>query len=225
MAKEYYSCKYCEKILKSEKAYIEHYCEGRKRHDKLTTINGQIAFHIYQRWVKIQSARIVDYDNFKLSRYFHALCRFAKYYKAIKGLEDLDDFLYMMITKRIYPTNWMDSRVIAYYFAELEKVNPREKIEKTCKNILKICESYECETNEFYNQVEFHIMIEFIRVHKLSPWILLNSKRFFTWLESLADYEQDVMDAFIDVDQWQKVFKKDPKSKQFAIDCCKALQI
>ena len=68
-------------------------------------------------------------------------------------------------------------------------------------------------------------MIEFIRVHKLSPWILLNSKRFFTWLASLSEYEQDAMDAFIDVDQWQKVFKKDPKSKQFAIDCCKALAI
>jgi hypothetical protein len=119
----------------------------------------------------------------------------------------------------------MDSRVIAYYFAELEKINPKEKIEKTCKNILKICESYECEPNEFYQHVEFYIMIEFIRVHKLSPWILLNSKKFFHWLETLDEHDQDVMDAFIDVDKWLKNFKKDPKSHQFAKDCCKALNI
>lgn len=225
MAKEYYSCKYCDKILKSEKSFINHYCEEKNRHMQLSTINGQIAFHIYKRWIQIRLAREVDYDNFKLSRFFHSFMKFAKYYKAIKGLDDLDDFLYVMITKKIYPSSWMDSRVIAYYFAELEKVNPKEKIEKTCKNILKICDSYECETKDFYKNVEFYIMLEFIRVHKISPWILLNSKNFFVWLHNLADYEQDAMDDFIDVNHWKTLFKDDPKSKQFAIDCCKALQI
>lgn len=222
---DFYECKYCQKLLKSEKSFINHYCEENRRHDILSTTRGLLAFELFSRWSYIRSSRKATHENFKLSRYFNAFVKFAKYYKAIGGLSDLDEFLLFMIKNNILPSIWLDGKIISYYLMAMECIDPKGKIERTIDIIFKICKKYECDTSEFYDNIEFHIMMDFIRMHKLSPWILLNSKGFFQWLVKLDDYEQNVMDEFIDCEEWSNKFKNDVKNAKLAKKCCKLLGI
>lgn len=222
---EFYECKYCKKLLKTEKAFLNHYCEENRRHDILSTNRGLLAFELFSRWLYIRSSRKATHENFKLSRHFNAFVKFAKYYKAIGGLSDLDEFLLFMIKNNILPTIWLDGKIISYYLMAMECIDPKGKIERTVDTIFKICKKYECDTSEFYDNIEAHIMIGFIRMHKLSPWILLNSKGFFQWLERLDGYDQNLMDEFIDCDEWSKKFKNDEKNTKMAKKCCQLLGI
>lgn len=220
-----YQCQFCKKTYKQEPAFLRHYCDAQKKHELLSTVIGQIGFHLYERWVLIRHSRKVDYDDFKASRFFHSFVKFAKYYKCIKGFADLDEFLKVMISKDFLPSCWLDDKVMAYYVITIEKKDPMIRIENTCNYILKICEAYDCDTSEFFHYLEFHVFLDFVKMHKLSPWVLLHSKCFFQWLNVQTDEQQYIIDSFIDSYQWKSHFNNSPKIVKFAKSCCKELDI
>lgn len=220
-----HQCSFCKKTFKRQESFSNHYCNARRKHDELGTVLGQIGFHLYERWVLIRHSRKVNYEDFKASRFFNAFIKFAKYYKCINGFSDLDEFLKVMISKDFLPSSWLTDKVMAYYVISIEKNDPMIKIENTCNYILKICEAYDCDSSEFFNYLEFYVLLDFIKMHKLSPWVLLNSKNFFKWLGLLSDEQQYIIDSFIDSYQWKAYFNKSPAAVKFAKACCKELDI
>lgn len=221
----FYECRYCNKLYKQESAFIKHYCNERKKHDELTTINGQIGFYIYERWVLIRHSRKVDIDDFKASRFFNAFIKFANFYKHIKGLPDIDQFLRLMISKNIQPSNWVTERVISFYLAEMDKSSPIVKINETCKYIIKLADAYDCSASDIFKHIEFNVMIDFIKLYKLSPWVLLNSRKFMVWVRDLDDEQQAIIDSVVDSAKWKHTFNKDGKSLNLAKNCCKELEL
>jgi hypothetical protein len=221
----FYECQFCNKLFKREAAFIKHYCNERRKHDELTNINGQIGFFLYERWVLIRHSRKVDIEDFKASRFFNAFVKFAKYYKSIKGLADIDQFLRLMISKNIQPSNWVTDRVISYYLDVVDTAPPIHKINETCKYIIKLSEAYDCSTSEIYKHIDFYVMIDFIKMHKLSPWILLHSRKFIVWVRHLDDEQQLIIDAVVDSSKWKHTFSADRQHTILAKRCCEELDI
>ena len=221
-----YECRFCSKLYKRESAFVKHICKERERHYDLTDAQGQTAFSLYKRWILLRHNRNdITLETFKISRFYKAFYKFANYYRKINGFADLDGFLKLMIIKDLQPSNWLDNKVIAYYLNVMDNHTPVEKIKNSINSIFKLCDAYDCDTSKFFEYIEFDIMITFIKVHKISPWILLNSKHFFKWLEGLSDEEQLIIDAIIDSDKWFEVFNNDSKSVQFAKTCVEELQL
>lgn len=218
-------CRFCGKGFKRESSFITHYCNDRKKHEDLSSINGQVAFSLYEKWVRIRHTRSVDFEDFKASRFFNSFIKFANYYRKIKGLSDVDEFLKIMISRNIQPSCWLNDKVLSFYLDFIDKNPPHKKIQVTCNYIIKICESYECDTSEFFDHLEFYVLIDFIKLHKLSPWILLNSKKFIKWVRYLSDEEQDIIDLVIDSQTWMKNFNNDSKNLFLAKQCCIELGI
>lgn len=222
---DYFECKHCLKLLKSEKAFINHYCEEAKRHDLLTTAKGQLGFEIYSRWVYIRYSQKPDRDMFKRSKFFHSFIKFAKYYKAIGGLYDLDEFLLFMIKKQILPYSWLDNKVISYYLVAMDMIDPKSKIERSVEFILKISDKMDCDTSEIFDYFNAELLLDAVKMHKISPWILLNSSVFFKWMETCLNFEIDLINEFIDVDVWSERFEKNEKYVKLSRKYCKALGI
>lgn len=221
----FYECRHCNKLFKKETAFVKHNCKERQRHHELGEINGQIAFGLYERWIYLRHGKNPEIDTFKVSRFYNSFIAFAKYYKAIKGLSHLDEFLLLMIKKDIQPCNWLNDKVLAFYFSEVDNMHPIDKVKKTIETIINICDAYECDTSECFDYIEFDVMLNFIKLHKLSPWILLNSKKFIKWVSELPWEQQYIMDTSIDSDRWKSTFEKDRINVSFAKKCIKELEL
>ncbi len=221
----FYECRFCNKLFKKEHAFIKHYCNARKKHDELSTIEGQIGFFLYERWIHIRHLRNVDHDDFKASRFFNAFIKFAKFYRKIKGLPDIDQFLRLMISKNIQPSNWVTDKVLSYYLDFIDKTPAIEKITRTSQYIIKLADAYDCDTADIFDHVEFNIIIDFIKLQKLSPWILLNSKKFIMWIRYLDDEQQLIIDGVVDSYLWRQTFDKDKSSVTLAKKFVKELDL
>lgn len=222
----YYECRFCSKLFKRETSFLKHNCKERQRHFEASTIEAQTAYTIFKRWMYIKHKRNdVSYDTFKLSRTYNGFLKFAKYYRLINGLSNLDEFLKLMITRDIAPTFWLHDRVLSFYIDQMDESSPVKKVDKSIQTVFKICNVYECDTSKFFDNIEFNDMLTFIKLHKLSPWLLLNSKRFMLWVEDLTAEQQYIMDNIIDSNKWLALFKDDPKSVKFAKQCVQELEL
>lgn len=221
----YYECRFCSKLFKRETSFLRHNCKERQRHFEASTVEAQTAFMLFKRWMLLKHKRDVNYDTFKLSRFYNAFLKFAKYYRLINGLSNLDEFLLLMIKRDISPAYWLNERVLSFYITQMDLSNPTSKIGKSVKSIVKLCNAYDCETSKFFNYIEFDVLLSFIKLHKLSPWVLLNSKQFMVWLENLTDEQQYIMDNIIDSEKWFSVFKENTKTVKFAKQCVEELEL
>jgi hypothetical protein len=192
----FYECRFCNKLYKQESAFAKHYCDERRKNDVLKTIIGQIAFSLYDRWLQMKYKREADLEMFKNSRFFNAFVKFADLYKKINGLADVDEFFALMIRKNIQPGNWVDDRIIRYYLDHIDSGTIQSKITRSCNTLIKIADAYDCDTSEVFKYIEFHIMMDFIKLGKLSPWVLLNSKSFMRWLSTISK-EQQITQQFL----------------------------
>lgn len=218
-------CKYCNKVYKQEPAFNNHTCKQMVRHAIHGTIEGQIAFALYEKWTLRRHGTKVELDLFKISRHYKPLLKFAKYFKNIKGLIDLDDFINLMVQLDMPPMHWNNEKVLSYYFTELDNLQPIEKIQICINSLIKLSGVYNCDVKDVFNDLEFDTLVSMLRMHRLTPWVLLNSKKFINWIAELPWEQQYLMDNVIDVDKWKAKFKEDGKSLEFAKLCVKEIEI
>lgn len=221
----YYECRFCNKLFKRETAFVKHNCKERQRHHEASSVEARTAFNMFKKWMLLKHKREVHYETFKLSRFYNSFLKFANYYRLINGLPNLDEFLSLMVSRDISPAYWLNDRVLSFYINQMDLSTPIVKIGKSVKSVIKICNAYDCETSNFFNYIEFDVMISFIKLHKLSPWLLLNSKQFMVWLDNLTVDQQYIMDNIIDCDKWVATFKDDAKSVKFAKQCVQELEL
>lgn len=225
MTLTYYECKYCGKTYKQVERFRVHYCDERKKHEALFTIEGQLGFALYTKWISRRFGGSTDHEMFKRSRMFNAFIRFAKFYRKINGLNDLDQFLDLMIKRNIQPCNWVRDCVISFYLDTIDKKPPVERIESSVKSIRALSYAYDCSSDELFLTVQFCDIVDFVKLGELSPWILLNSKQFHRWLSRLTDEQQLIMESVIDSDKWLELFRSNQKYVTLARACCSELGI
>jgi hypothetical protein len=219
----FYECKYCGKLYKQEQAFSKHKCKEMERHFTHGTIEGQIAFMLFERWMILRHGRKPDLGLFHMSRYYGPILKFAKYYKNIKGFADIDDFLKLMIKLDILPNSWYDQKVLSYYFTELDNKKPIEQIKTGIGTFIKLSDAYGCNIEDVFIDLEFDVLVSMLGMHKLTPWVLLNSKKFIKWMTDLPWEQQYLMDNIIDCDRWKNKFKEDSKSLEFAKLCIREI--
>lgn len=221
----FFECRFCHKLFKQENAFVKHYCDERKKNDIIKTMAGQLAFVLYEQWLYKKYKRSADIEMFKVSRFFNSFVKFAELYKKINGLADVDEFFGLMIKKNIQPSGWVDDRVIRYYLDHIDNGSIDEKLTRSCNTLMKIADAYECDTSKVFNHIEFYVMVDFIKLCKLSPWLLLNSKAFMKWLSTITKEQQMILDNLIDTNKWVKIFNDNKKYINLSKTICKELGI
>jgi hypothetical protein len=221
-----YECRFCGKEYKKEEAFRVHYCEERKRNDLLKTKDGYIAFALYEKWMQMRFGKIaIDDDRFKKSRMFNGFIRFAKLYRKIKGLNDIDEFLKLMVSKNILPTHWVKDCVVSYYLDHIDKKPPLDRISRSVDTLFKLADAYECDVSEIFLVLEFSDVVDFVKMKELSPWLLLNSSKFHRWLDKRSEEQQLILEGIVDSIYWSSIFKKNPNIVATARKCCTNLGI
>lgn len=219
-----FRCEYCGQTYVKEVAFLKHKCEQMDRAQIFDTPIGQSAFMIYQQWWKLRKRIPPNADRFKESTQFRAFQRFAEFAKSTKL--NLDVYLNMVIKLDLNPEHWLIDDVYAKYLEYIDKtMTATEQINMCVKYIMKLCDVLDCDTSEVFSNIEVPELLQMVRDRKLSPWILLHSAGFKTWLISQHIDDQHRLQELIRPMYWRMRFQKEPENVANAKKIAKALGI
>lgn len=200
-----YKCGYCGKKYKREKLFLQHKCKQMIRDEQLRTPIGQAAWRFYQDWMRFQRKRAGDDRMFLNSRYFPAFIKFATFVKQT-DLPTPKKFIKLMVTENYQPTMWLIDEVYAIYMEHLDKSRScNEQLDITLTTLDKVAEAYDCDISEVFDHVSGSEVIELLKQRKLSPFVLIASKKFNNFLVHVSDNNTEqfiILERLIRANHW-----------------------
>jgi len=210
-----YECIFCHKKFKRESAFIKHRCEKMKRDESLRTVLGQSALSFYREWLKVQNKRVPDDRAFINSSSYRAFMRFAEYVKKSE-MPSPTEFIKLMIKNNYQPSMWHIPEVHTIYMEHLDNAIPPVDLARiTVNSLLDLSDYYRCDIGDVFNYTYPGEVIDLMKKRKLSPWILLKSKKFRAYLEKVKKSHPEHfthLGNMIRVEYWRRKFQKDPKA-------------
>lgn len=205
-----FECKYCHSSFERESNYLKHRCEKMRRDEEIKTTLGQAAYQFYSDWMVSYKRLVPAIDIFLTSRYYKSFIRFAKYVKDL-NIPDTSVFIKMMREKDISPTIWTNDQVYALYLEYLDnKVKPVVHAKITVETLLRLSDDKKCSVEEIFANLHPNEVLQLIRERRLSPWILLFSKKFIEMLKNSTPEQQALFEALIRPHYWKRKFTNNP---------------
>jgi hypothetical protein len=182
------------------------------RDEEFRTLNGQRAWNFYQKWMKAYRRQVPRSDAFLHSKFYKPFVRFAEFAKKV-NLPDIDSFIWLMRDEDISPVLWTNDQVYVKYLEFLDRqADPYKRADLTVKTLLQIADAAQCDVSEVFDDViTVSELVQLLRERRLSPWILLRSKKFKHFLISKASPEElIIIEATIRAPYWKEKFEKHP---------------
>jgi hypothetical protein len=166
----------------------------------------------------------ISIETFITSSHFNAFIKFAEFVRKIKSLADSDLFIQLMVANKIQPNLWRDDRVFKKYLEFIERESTVEfKINISIKTLEQLADTYQCELADIFNFVHPNTLMQKIREQKLSPWLLLNSRKFLCYFEGLNSEQQSFLEVLVDPVSWKTQFLTKRKQTITIKKCLSAL--
>lgn len=206
-----YVCKYCHRNFVREHAYMDHECKQMKRENEIKSPNGQAAWHYYQTWMKHKKRMPPPASAFMTSKYFRTFINFAQFVKKVQ-LPLPDKFIWLMVKRDYPPTMWLNDEVYSQYLDFVDaKMPPIEQAKTSISTILDYADSHDIDVSAVFERINPNELIHLVRLRKLSPWLLLVSKKFAKMYVNLNEEQQTILETLIKPDVWAE---KKEKHKQ-----------
>lgn len=206
-----FKCGYCEKNFTAEWMIESHKCKQMRRAELLQTVSGQAAYDAYQTWMLCQKRVVARAESFLDSRFFNSFNKFIAWANTV-GLPDHKMFIKAMVEKQISPMIWTNDEVYTIFVEFFDhKISPMDHARIAVDTILDLCEEYECNNGEIFDRVDANVVITLLRQRKLSPWILLNSKKFKNFfVNRTSEHQKIILQTLIRPEHWKEIFEKKP---------------
>ena len=208
-------CKYCHKHFVREYAYLEHKCTQMKRIEELATPLGQTALTYYQYWFKVMKKIPPVPEVFLTSAYYRTFNNFALFVRKV-NLPNPNNFISLMVLKNFQPTMWTLDATYALYMDYLEHhTTPMEQVRLSIATLLTYSESHDIDIEDIFDKLHPSELIAMIRERRVSPWLLLNSKKFKHFFINVASKEQQmIIESLIRLESWAKRLTDNPDLTQ-----------
>jgi len=205
------TCDFCGKNFKRESFYLKHKCEQMRRYDLFKKPIGHLAYLIFNQWRKICGYPSVTVDIFSKSRYFNAFVNFAEFCRK-QSIPDKISYIELMVEKKLQPFNWCDIDVYDYYIAHFDReIDVDEKVNLSIETLKDLADKHECNISEVFDKITPIQILRLITARKLSPWLLLPSKKFMDFMIYKTNKEERLLfNTFINVEEWKKYFLENP---------------
>jgi hypothetical protein len=207
----FYECQYCGKKLLKESSLLKHSCAQMEKMRICKTRKGTSAFNDYKTWLSFKLKTVSKLETFVDSKFFNTFVKFQDF-AASKGIPDRKAFMRYMVQRNMPPTMWQsDDTYDAFILHYDATVSPMAMVKTTLSTMQKLATILECDINQIFDDLLPAEVAKLIFERRLSPWVLLLSKKFTHYLHMLKDPSQYVMiTTVIDVDDWHLKFKKNP---------------
>lgn len=215
MRERRYECKFCHAKFVHEDRFLKHRCKQMIRDEEFRTPLGQAAWLYYQEWMKAYRRQVPRSSAFLHSKFYSSFVRFAKFVKRVH-LPDPKTFIHLMKEKDIAPSIWNSDQVYAIYLEFLDrKGDPKKQAEITINTLFDIAEAAECSVGDVFDVLTPNETIQLMRERRLSPWILLNSKKFMEFfVQQVSPEERIIMESIIRPNYWAEKFQSRPNDRE-----------
>jgi hypothetical protein len=201
-------CNFCNKNFRSEKRYVAHQCEEFKTNAIFTTLEGKAAFIYYNEWKKAMNLPESSTQTFIRSRFYSAFLKFAKF-AMIKMLPDKNDYIKFMVSKIIPPVFWYDEDFYNLYISDFEKKTLEYKIKISLLTLEEISLILDCDIRDIYLNLRPVELIRLIVNKKISPWLLVPSKKFHNFIKDRCNNEELILlSSILKLSTWKKVISE-----------------
>lgn len=220
-----FQCSFCFSTFVDEDRYLKHKCTQMLRQEEFKTPRGQAAWSYYQKWFKFQQKKVPTASAFLKSKYYLSFHRFVDFVRRVH-LTDTDLFVKMMIDKQYPPPMWTNDEVYAMYLEFIDKSVPPTKLaEITVRTLFDLSETFNCSVTDVFLYLTSGEVLQLIREHKLTPWILLRSHKFKEFLISLDENEQKLFESLVRAPYWMYKFDQNRQVVDWMDICVEELRI
>lgn len=208
----FYECQYCGKKIIKKETFDKHTCDRMRKFVLCKTKKGMNAFNDYKFWLKIKLKDVHKVDTFVDSKFFNTFIKFQNFASS-KGIPDKKLFIKFAVEKDLSPMMWQNDDVYEMFILHYDATRTvMEKVNDTLATMLRLSELLECKIGDVLEHLMPSELSRLIFERRLSPWVLLLSKKFMHYLHMLKDPSQYAMiTSVIDADKWHNEFKRKPQ--------------
>lgn len=219
-------CEFCGKRYVREKTFLAHMCEQKRRFEHSKTPRGQIAYHLYVKWLsKNFHARRVSLEAFLSSSTYLAFVRFVDWGLEVE-LPGFDRYIDFVTMKKYTPVMWMYPEVYSQFIEFLDvKMTVEDHIEITIQTLSKLSANRGLTINTVLMEMQPGEIIQMIMKRKISPWILIKSKAFKTRWKTFNSDVKSHIERVVNADYWADRMRKNPDGNALVDDVVKRLQL
>lgn len=207
----HFTCKWCHKQFVREQYYLAHECKQMKRDKEAKSVKGQAALSYYQHWFRAQRRSIPRPEAFVESSKFRTLMNFVDYVNKV-GMQYPEKFIWLMVEKKLDPIFWTSKEAYAMYldFVDVDQ-DPMEQVASSVDTLANIAEQHDVDVSEVFNVIAPAEVLSLLETRKVSPWLLILSKKFHQMCASKASTEQQaIFETLIRPTVWTQKLAKHP---------------
>lgn len=182
------------------------------RKEEFQTPLGQAGWLYYQTWMKTNHKMIPPVKSFLHSKYYGAFMRFAKFVKDVR-IPDPDLYIRLMNQLDAQPALWTSDLMYVAFIEHMDKKIPAVKNAKiTIETLFTLAEDMGCEVNALFDKLDPNDVIQLLRQRKMSPWLLLRSKKFMKFYATKFSQDQRIVtETIIRPKVWAEKLKNKPE--------------
>jgi hypothetical protein len=201
-----YVCEYCHKHYTRESAYLKHLqtCPTMLRQDEFKSVHGQMSWEYYQAWRRAQHRPVCNITTFFGSKLYNTFIRFARFVSSVQ-LPLPYKFVNVMVQNSVDPSIWTRTEVYVEYIKNIDDlISPIELTYASAEVLFQYADKYEIPVCETFSYITPSELIRLVELRKLSPWLLLFSSKFASWLVTLGEEQQFLLEQAIKCEDWDK---------------------
>lgn len=197
-----------------------------KRQEEFNTPTGQAAWMYYQTWFRTMKKMPPRADAFLSSKYYRTFNNFAVFIRKV-DIPKPDKFIWLMVEKGFQPSMWTLDASYALYMDYLEHtVPPMEQVRLSIDTLFAHAERHEVDVENVFDVLHPSDLISMLRNRRLSPWLLLNSKKFKMFFVNKANAEQQmILETLIRFESWADRLTKNPELTENIKRCVRELNL
>jgi hypothetical protein len=208
-----FECQFCLKEFKQESRFLNHICPQKAKHSLLQTIQGQAAYGWYCEWLRAYKRKEPSIETFADSRYFKSFIEFEEFLRKHQ-VPNPSFYVQLMSEKDISPMLWIRNECFHIYLDFLDKnATPIDHVNNSIMTLYQIQDAKEIVSLELtLYSISVSELIHLIRLRKMSPWLLLCSKKFGNYVTNLQETDRDELMKVIIPEYWADKLQKNKES-------------
>ena len=222
-----YTCDYCLKDFKQLHRFEQHRCKQMIRAEQMRTPTGLAGLGYFQEWMRIKRKCKADGKMFEVSKHFEQFINFTTFVQQV-GLSEPKYFISWCAKRDFTPDMWTSSEVYGLYLEHLDALDSTDvdaRLKSSQRMLTKLANALDCDIEDVFNKLHPSDITLLLQTRKLSPWILLRSKKFMNFLGNCSEEEQQVIENLIRPEYWQKRIKQDKAAVEKAVKLVKELNL
>jgi hypothetical protein len=205
-----YSCKHCGRKFMKEQPFMKHECQQMLRSREVQTAVGQQAYALYKVWLEKQRRKSPPPETFIGSTFYTGFYKFAQFTRAT-GINDPELYVDLMVKEGLSPTLWRGDEAYRIYIEYIDKkLDPYKQAEATIKVLDDIALQKSIDVSQVFSTLRFGEVLSLISKKHLSPWLLLCSNSFRTWVKELDKTDQEMLMLHMGWHYWRDALEKQP---------------